>query len=183
MYEAEGYAFYSQKDAELATQERKKAEYLKTHIDFNDPESVLRIYKKAVNERIFKTPVGIAYLKEIQMYLKCCDGIPSEEIPAVPLYVSYENDVRENSLPVKNRIQPSAKEEKKKNGYKVSVILNIVLVVAVIAMFAITLNAEHPNILNYERALTNKYSDWEQQLTQREQAIREKELELKLNVE
>lgn len=183
MYEAEGYAFYSQKDAELATQERKKAEYLKAHMDFSDPESVLRIYKKAVNERIFKTPVGISCLKEIQLYLKGCEGIASEEIPAVPLYVSYENEVRENANPAKNRIQPSATKEKKKNGYTVSVILNIVLVIAVIAMFVITLNAEHPNILNYERALTNKYSNWEQQLTQREQAIREKELELKLNDE
>ena len=33
-------------------------------------------------------------------------------------------------------------------------------------MFAIALTSDEPNILNYERALVNKYSAWEQELTE-----------------
>ena len=66
----------------------------------------------------------------------------------------------------------------KKAGLCLSVIMNIVMIVAIIAMFVITLNSDQPNILNYERNLQNKYASWEQELTRREQTVREKEREL-----
>ena len=57
-----------------------------------------------------------------------------------------------------------------------SIILNLLLVAAVIAMFVITLKSDHPNILNYERTLQDRYASWEQELTEREAVLREKEL-------
>ena len=50
-------------------------------------------------------------------------------------------------------------------------------------MFMITLRSDNPNVLNYERALTDKYASWEQELTERERAVREKELELQVENE
>jgi flagellar capping protein FliD len=38
-----------------------------------------------------------------------------------------------------------------------------------------------PNILNYEKALQNRYAEWNQELSDREEAIREKEKELLIN--
>jgi hypothetical protein len=49
-----------------------------------------------------------------------------------------------------------------------------------IAMFSIALNANQPNILNYEKVLTNNYASWEQELTEREQAVKEKERQLNM---
>ena len=43
--------------------------------------------------------------------------------------------------------------------------------------------SEQPNVINYERAITSKYASWEQELTDREQVIREKERELKIEQE
>ena len=60
-------------------------------------------------------------------------------------------------------------------------ILNILLILLVIAMFVITLTGNNPTILNYEQKLQNKYAGWEQELTERENAVREKERELSLN--
>ena len=60
--------------------------------------------------------------------------------------------------------------------------MNIVMIVAIIAMFIITLNSDQPNILNYEKNIQNKYAAWEQELTEREQTIREKERELHIEV-
>lgn len=54
-------------------------------------------------------------------------------------------------------------------------IVNILLVILVVAMFCITLNSNNPNILNYKRKILNEYASWEQDLTERENAIREKE--------
>ena len=59
-----GFAFYSEKDARLAEQERQKIAYLDKRIDHTDIQSVLAIYKKALEDRVFRTPVGLEYLRE-----------------------------------------------------------------------------------------------------------------------
>lgn len=177
---AEGFVFFSRKDAMLAASERKKVDYLEAHMDYSKPENVLRIYKKAIEERIFKTPVGIVYLKRVQDFLLEQETIPDEAIPPIVLYQSFDSEVRDQTNPARNRVKPAAPKEKKTSALPISIILNILLVIAVFAMFLISFNAEQPNIFNYERALVDKYSTWEQELTQREQAVREKELELHL---
>ncbi len=49
------------------------------------------------------------------------------------------------------------------------------MVIVIGAMFAIALKSDVPNILNYREAIVNEYSEWEQELTQRERAVREAE--------
>lgn len=177
-YIAEGYSFYTEKDAALAEEERRKAEYLKARLDYNNPESILRIYKKAVAERIFRSPVGLFFMKELQQYLLRQESIDSAEVDAIPLYVSFEGEFREQSSPARNRVKPAGDAKQKKSpALRISVIANILLAAAVIAMFAIALGASQPNILNYERVLTDRFASWEQELTEREQAVRELELE------
>ncbi len=52
-----------------------------------------------------------------------------------------------------------------------------------IAMFVVALNADNPNILNYKSALENRYAEWEQELKEREAAVKLKERELKRNTQ
>ena len=65
-----GYVFYTEKDAKLAEAEQQKIEYLEARIDYSKPASVLVVYQKLIQERVFKTPVGLQYLKKIQGFLK-----------------------------------------------------------------------------------------------------------------
>ena len=39
-------------------------------------------------------------------------------------------------------------------------------------------NSETPNIINYRQAVVNEYSEWEQELTRRENAVREAQRKL-----
>lgn len=176
-YVVSGFAFYSEKDAGLAEQERQKIAYLDKHIDHADIQSVLAIYKKALEDRVFRTPVGLEYLRELQGELRARGEELGEEVPPIPLWTSFA-DVRTKTSPARRRIQSMPEDGGKKEGLHLSVIMNIVMIVAIIAMFVITLNSDQPNILNYERNLQNKYASWEQELTQREQTVREKEREL-----
>lgn len=50
-------------------------------------------------------------------------------------------------------------------------------------MFVITLQSDNPNILNYRQAITNEYASWEQELTERENKVREKEQKLGMEAE
>lgn len=47
-------------------------------------------------------------------------------------------------------------------------------------VIAIT-GSKNPNILNYEKVIQNRYSQWEKDLSDRERVIREKEKELLIN--
>lgn len=175
-----GYSFVGEDDAELARQEEKKIAYLEKHMDYSMPDTVLQIYQKSIEERIFKTPVGFEYLKEMQKYLLSSEEIDRDAVPPVRLFVNFQPRVRQNAQPARKRVQPP--EPKRKILLPVSLLLNFALILAVGAMFAIALKSDEPNILNYETAITNKYSEWEQELTQREKVIREKERELKIEI-
>ena len=59
-----------------------------------------------------------------------------------------------------------------------SMIVNAMLVAVIVVMFYIAYTSDNPNILNYENNLVNKYAQWEQELSERENAIREKERNL-----
>lgn len=182
---AEGYSFLTEKDAILANTEKRKAEYLDARLNYDDPESVLRIYKKAVSERVFRSPVGLFFLKKMQSYLFEREEIDPDEVDAIPLYVSFDGGFREQSSPTRNRVRPVPEPPapKKSPALLISVILNLGLAAAIIAMFVITLKADQPNVLNYERVLTDNYASWEQELTERERVIRERELELSIGAE
>ena len=171
-----GYLFFTDKDAQLARTEEKKIEYLEARIDYSRPESILYVYDKAIHERIFKTPVGLGYLKGMREFLLAQEAIDPAKVMDIPLYSTFDGEIREQPAPVKTRIQPQKKKEHP--YFTLSVILNILLVLAICAMFAISLNSSNPNILNYEKNIKNQYAAWEQELTEREQAVREKEKEL-----
>ncbi len=185
---AEGFLFYTDYDAELAVLERKKIDYMEERMDYSNPEKILKVYDRVIRDRVFKTPVGLIYLKHIREYLLEQETIDPQQVAAIPLFQNFGSEMRSEHSPARTRIKPSEKKvkqekEKRASALALSVILNLLLSAAIVAMFAITLNANQPNILNYEKVLTDRYAAWEQDLTEREQAVREKERELKINEE
>ena len=72
----------------------------------------------------------------------------------------------------------AARQPEYKGRFIASVCINILMVVMIIAMFVIALESDHPNIINYKREIVNEYSEWEQELTEREQAVRAAEREV-----
>ena len=178
-----GYLFYTEKDAQLARAEEQKIEYLEAHMDYSLPDSIRYIYEHTIQERLFRTPVGIRYLQKLRDFLLAQPGVEPGSIMDIPLYMTFDGELREYAAPARERVVPSRKKDrdKEKNRFTLSVILNVLLAGAIIAMFYISYVSEQPNVINYERALTSKYASWEQELTEREQVIRETERELKIN--
>ena len=177
-----GFLFYTERDAQLAAVELKKMEYLEARIDYSRPESVLLVYVKTIHERIFQTPVGFRYLNGLRDFLLKQPEIKPEDVPEIPLFITFSTETGKQNMPEKNRLEAAGgmggDGKREKTRFLFSVILNVLLVIA--AMFSIALRSNNPNILNYERAITNRYAAWEQELTEREQKIREKEKELRL---
>lgn len=178
-----GYLFYTEKDARIARAEQQKIEYLEARINYSEPEKIRYIYEQTIRERLFKTPIGWKYLEKLHDFLLAQPEIAPDSVIDIPLYMTFDSEVREQVNPARERVIPSKKKDrdKEKERFILSVILNVLLAAAIICMFYISFVSEHPNIINYERALAGKYASWEQELTEREEAVREKELELKIN--
>ena len=178
-WEVGGFRFGSDKDAELAKNEQEKISWMEKRVQYEHPESVLSVYNKAIENRIFQTPVGFQYLQKLYSFLE--ENGLADQAESIPLYQVYSYDLNEKlkDHTAKRRVQPSQYRSLRATLRK-SVLLNILLVFVVIAMFVITLTGKNPNILNYEQKLTDKYAGWEQELTEREAAIREKERELQI---
>ena len=71
----EGYLFQSKEDAALARGDAQKIELLQNRLDYSKPEEVLNVYRKAIEQHIFTTPVGMDFLKEMRGRLEEMEGI------------------------------------------------------------------------------------------------------------
>ena len=182
-----GYRFANRDDALLAAAEMKRIEQLELRMDYAKPQTVYVVYTKAIENKVFCTPIGQDYLKSLQDYLtKFYEGDKADILP-IPLFQVFGGTEKKQEVTpierVKNVSYVKNTGKRKKGTSPVSIIVIIVLVIMVIAMFAINLNGTTPNVLNYERVLQNKYASWEQELREREDAIREKERELMIESE
>lgn len=177
-----GFLFHNEADASLARIEEQKIEYIEARMDYSSPESIRYVYEKSIQENLFKTPVGLRYMKQLQEFLLSQPQVAPDTVSAIPLQVTFGEDLKaRKSKRAEKTPAEKRKEEKQKSRFTISVVINVLLGIAVVAMFYISLKSDQPNVFNYERTLLNKYASWEQELTEREQVIREKELELKNN--
>ncbi len=175
-----GFVFRNEEDASLARIEEQKIKYLEARMDYSNPESIHYVYEKAIQEKLFRSPIGLNYMKRLQEFLLSRPEISPETVTEIPLNAVFEEKSKVRRTKEKTGAQ-MAKEERLKSRFAISVMLNILLAFAIAAMFFISFNSEQPNVFNYERAIVNKYASWEEELTEREQVIREKERELKIN--
>ena len=236
--------------------------YLRGQLDMSDPNMVLQVYTQVIEQDVFHTELGFAFLQELKDYLyqsgsidvnripdfgvspaenalknsgisQGSDGVskvgsaekrskikgaskeevarPTSEKTGASLDRSAENQSKKARVPrdgsagsksKKTRIprdgSAGSKSKKarvsrdgsvwkraKEAGYQKlfigSLFLNVVLIIMVIAMFALTLTSDSPNIVNYKTKIENEYASWEQELRQREQQILKKEQELQKN--
>lgn len=170
----EGYRFATIADAETARLDSKRVKNLEDNLDYRKPQNVLMIYHKALDNKIFQTPIGFSYLLKMQDHLKRC-GIDEEKIRPVQLNVTFTNKTEANRS-IRRSI--AARQPEYKGRFITSVCLNLLMVVMICAMFYISLKSDTPNMINYRREIVNEYSQWEQELSEREQAVREAERQL-----
>jgi len=187
-----GFSFENKDEAEQAKKEIEGIRYIKTKTNMNDPEVILQVYNKMIGQKLFETAVGYSYLKDLQEYLTTIPFIKNEDILPIPVtHPRLEIAQKERVRAVRARqreknlakIDRKALETESSGKLKISLCVNAILVVCVVAMFAMTLTSDSPTIVDYQSKLLNRYASWEQELTEREKAVSEKEQELGIQVD
>lgn len=173
-----GFQFLTEQDAKQAQAEVEKIQKLEEKLDYKNPNMVLMVYNKAIENRLFKTPVGYEFLRKLQKLSKDNPAV-KEEVQNIPVTNVFQ--LRDSTAPIVEKIKASKKPVKKKKelfSKNTSIMLNVVLLLLVAVMFWISTTGANPTVLNYEKNLQNKYAAWEQELQERESTVREKEREL-----
>lgn len=188
-YEAGGFAFSDEKMMEKAVKEKEGIRYIKKSADMKNPQMIYELYCQIVRQRIFETPVGFAFLYDLQEYLKTNPSILNEDIPSIPV-TGYRQTASGGAggqgrpkEAVKTKTKVIHKKIEKNVDYKpwfrTSVTISVILLLIVIGMFVVTATSGNINIINYENALIEKYENWETQLNEREERLMEREKELR----
>ena len=172
----DGFSFENQEDARLAKAELGRIGQLEDKIDHHNPHQVRAVYEKAIENKLFTTPIGLLYLKKLQEEIKN-NPLTQKDICDIPVTNIYSREKVDKEVK-----QKMAKTVQKKEliTKKTSLFLNLVLILLVGIMFYIATTSKNPNIINYEYNLQNKYAEWNEELKNREEIIRQKELELKI---
>ena len=172
-----GYDFLSEIDAQKASLDLSKIKVLEERVKASKPNDIKAVYEKAIENKIFKSPIGWQYLAGLREKLYA-SGFSEEELIPIPIPVSLTRHSAFENLSVQQRVRPETKDSKAEFKRLFPYVLNIFLLIIVIAMFIIASTSDSDNILNYKRNVTNRYSSWEQDLTQREKEVREAEKKL-----
>ena len=187
-----GFSFENEDEAEQAQKEVEGIKYIKTKTDMDNPKMVLQVYNKMIEQKLFETAVGYSYLKDIQEYLVAIPYINNEEILPIPVtHPRLEESLKKQKKEIaqRERIRLAKVKEKEKRDQKakkdaagrkmqISLWVNFALALCIVAMFILAMTSESPTILNYQTKIVDKYASWEQELSDREQAVLQKEKEL-----
>ena len=200
-YNIGGYIFDDENKAKKAAKELKAVEYILGQLKDSDEKAVLTVYKKLLNQRMFSTEIGMSFLAQLRQNLLDSEVFTPEDIPPVysleepPKDVTPEEKTEDTNSYSDEKVSKAKKEKADKKVVakvtndsseikrlkainKVLLILCIALLLCVLGMFYVSTTINSPTILDYEEKLIDKYSSWEQDLTEREEAIKEKEQEL-----
>lgn len=177
-----GYTFKSKEAADEAKNELNAIKYVSSKTDTKDPKQVYLLYNKLLDRELFKTLIGMNYLKDLQQFLYISKEIPNDRIRPIP--INYElQEVLDGKREITSNKSFIRKLEKERDRYKdnciKSIIVNVVLIIVIIVMVAISMTSSNPNIIDYERKLQDKYATWQEQLEQQEESLKAREAELK----
>lgn len=172
-----GFIFTDEAEAKQAEKEAEGVKYIKGKTDMDNPQMVLHIYNKMIQQKLFETAVGYSYLKDLQEYLRAVPFIRNQDILPIPV----QHPLLEQSIKSARRTEPPKKTKlvvkhaDYRRRYRVTGALSVILSICIVVMFAITATTNNTTILNYENELINKYEAWEQELSEREAAVEARE--------
>lgn len=174
-----GFQFENLRDAQEALREQRNINALKEKIDFTKTKDMLELYQRLVEKKAFKTPVGYQFLGEFREYLADELKLDDSELP----YVYIENRKGMSRAQQEQLEFLQTENQQLERSRHKSLILIGVLIFLIVSMFIITVLNPNVGYINTENKILNRYAGWEEELTEREARIREREAELEITNE
>ncbi len=174
-----GYRFNTPDEYKEAKKEEEAIRYIKLKTDFKNYDNALKLYNTLIEKKTLHTVIGIDFLHELNIYLT--KQKRGDNIQPIPL-----NDIR-----IANNPKPAVNDDDTVKVQKLNNIINLYksknknnkiviffLIVLLIGLFVLTFTGDNSPLIDDEMRLQDKYAAWEEELTQREEALKQQESSL-----
>lgn len=169
----QGYLFTNKFEYMKAKKEQEVVAYIKANADLTNIKAVYKVYNNLTEKNTFDTIIGYTFLAELRQWLLQHNIVTEEAI--LPIRIK-QPEVRVNKKTV---LDESGKYKelyhKTKQKHHISICMNILLVLVVLAMFMITYYSPRNNDSTLEKEILNKYSTWKMELQEKEDELNARE--------
>ena len=124
----------SEQDAQKAAMDQSKIKLLEARAKVSRPNDIKAVYEKAIENKIFKTPIGWNYLIAMREKL-LMSGFTEEDLIPIPLGISMTRHSAIENLAVKQRIKVEKPKEKAQFSRIFPIVLDVILAILVVVMF------------------------------------------------
>lgn len=177
-----GYVFQSEEAYRIAKQESESIIYIKSHTNLQDMKQVLKLYNKAVEGNMFQTVIGYEFLHQLYAILVKNKVMEPQYLRPIAVRFQPQREVLPEDVQAANKrgeqyryLYENALVQRRNSRIVTTFLAGLILAMIVMVYF---------NYRTYdENAILDKYASWEQKLEEREQAVREKEKALHIDVE
>ena len=183
----EGFVFENEEEYQLALKDAELFDILWNKIKKSDRNVATELYDTLLTSDKVKTVVGMYNVKMLQNYLIQNGYVSESEIIPIVGFVGRRVSTTDamKSYEYSNRMKymVNQKVNDKLEKYKATVstlkVVVLILAVVIAVMFVVQANGGTANYASAKEAVIDEYSEWEQDLNDREKEVKEKEEELK----
>lgn len=183
----EGFVFENEEEYQLALKDAEMFDILWDKIKKSDRSVAIELYETLLSSDKVKTVVGMYNVKMLQNYLIQNGYVSESEINPIVGFVGRKVSTTDamKSYEYSNRMKymVNQKMNDKLEKYKATVatlkVVVLILAVVIAVMFVVQANGGTANYASAKEAVIDEYSEWEQDLNDREKEVKEKEEELK----
>ena len=182
----EGFVFENEEEYQLALKDAELFDILWNKIKKSDRNVATELYDTLLTSDKIKTVVGMYNVKMLQNYLIQNGYVSESEINPIVGFVGRKVSTTDamKSYEYSNRMKymVNQKVNDKLEKYKATVatlkVVVLILAVVIAVMFVVQANGGTANYASAKEAVIDEYSEWEQDLNDREKEVKEKEEEL-----
>ena len=173
-----GYEFATREDYDKAKKEAESIVYIKAHTNMKDKQQILKIYNKASENKMFHTVIGYDFMHQLYLYLIKNEVMEKQYIKTIPVDKTASQRELPEDVEAANKLAEQYRvlyQDSKDKGKLQKIIIcflgGLILLMMVMVYF---------NYRTYdEDAVLDKYSAWDEELKERENAVTEKEQQWK----
>ena len=182
----EGFIFDNDEEYQMALKDAELFDILWEKIRNSDRSVAIELYDSLLSSDKVKTVVGMYNIKMLQNYLVENRYISEEKITPIIGFIGRKVSTNDaiKSYEYSNRMKyiVNQKVNDKLEKYKATVstlkIVVLILSVVIAIMFVVQANGGTANYASAKEAVIDEYSEWEQNLNDREKEVKEREEEL-----
>ena len=174
----EHFTFESREDYDRAENELEFINQIQEKVDLTVGKNALKVYNKAVSDKMFETVIGYLFLDELRQAIIAGEVVSADSLADIPVKISQNSgtDVIQERLYSESRFRRMYEGQRLINHkLKIAIVALVILLAGFVIInfrFEYSIFTYFTNYkANMEEELIDKYENWQSELEEREQKL------------